>query len=111
MSKRRLVAKIIENGFVVLPMALSWDAEDEFINVLNTDMFDGQALGKIGAASYDDSANNTVIQTALGDCRGARVWKMNRDGSSTSCCRFGAIEPAESFCSKAPPHVPVCLVQ
>lgn len=71
-----------DRGIVAIPLGLHWGAEGKLIEVLSTDLLNGDSKKLVGFTAFDDEAG--LLSAALGYSYKALVYRMNSGGTKAS---------------------------
>ena len=82
------VGTIGERGIATMPLALEWGPEGEIIELLSTDLEDGNSLEKVGTtAFYEDSL---ILRECLKHCYKLLIWRIDK-GSTKASAELGGL--------------------
>lgn len=67
-----------DRGIIVIPLSLHWGDTDSLIEVLSSEMLDGNSKAKVGFTAFD--AESKLLAAALSYCYKALVYRTDREG-------------------------------
>lgn len=84
-----------DRGIVAIPLALSWGATGELIEVLSSDMLNGNSKKHVGFTAVD--AESKLLSAALSYCYKALVYRTNTGGEKAAATIGKIIATAKHF--------------
>lgn len=82
-----------DRGIVAIGLPLNWGAEGKLIEVLSSDLLDGNSQKLVGFTAFD--AESKLLAGALKYCYKALVYRMNVDGVKATATIGGLIATAK----------------
>lgn len=67
-----------DRGIIAIPLSLHWGDTDGLIEVLSSEMLDGNSKAKVGFTAFD--AESKLLAAALSYCYKALVYRTDREG-------------------------------
>lgn len=71
-----------DRGIVAIPLPLNWGAEEKLIEVLSSDLLDGNGKKLVGFTAFDDESK--LLAGALSYCYKALVYRTNGGGAKAT---------------------------
>lgn len=71
-----------DRGIVAIPLPLNWGAEDKLIEVLSSDLLDGNSKKLVGFTAFDDESK--LLAGALSYCYKALVYRIDGGGAKAT---------------------------
>lgn len=84
-----------DRGIVAIPLSLNWGASGKFIEVLSSDLLDGNSKKLVGFTAFDSEAK--LLAGALSYCYKALVYRTDADGVKATATIGNIIATAKYF--------------
>ena len=75
-------SRLGDRGIMTMPVAMSWGPQKQVVELLSTDLLDGNSLKKIGYGATDPEAQ--VFIQALSNCYKALVYRLDVGGAKAT---------------------------